>query len=682
MKYDYDIAVIGAGSGGLTVAFGLAGAGKKVALIERWLIGGDCTNFGCVPSKALIDISKHNPELGFKKAMVEVRRRRQKIQDEETIEKIESHGLKTFKWTASFIDEHELKIEWEESTNIRADKIIISTGSSWKKIEIKWVDDHDILTNYEIFEQKEDIKKLIVMWGWYIGCELAESIAALWVEVHLIQRNNNLIPKEETESQELLQEIFESKWIKVHIWANVKYGKNKKLYITDIHGENEEGISYDKIFMALGRTANISSLGLDVAWIVYEKWGIVVDSYNRTNKKNIFAIWDCVSWNPQFTHWANNEGRGIIRNILLPFPKKSVRKMTLPAILYTHKEIARVGKSEEELLKKYTREEFITKIMYFENNDRSKVTNDTQGFVKIHFTRLTGKILWATILCSNAWELLWIVTSAIDNKISAYKLSKTIQAYPTKSELIKKVLDSYVIGTLGNIKSEIKFFLKSNILQIVTALIWISLIVLFFWYKRSYDLSFEQIALDIYNFLWWNIWWPIFYILIYTIRPIVLFPGTFMTFMSWALFWFWYGTVYTVIAGTFSAIFAYFMWQVFWKKLLSGEWGWIIGTLKKQVDSEPFMSVLMSRLLFFPYDITNYACWFLKVDLKKFILATCIGIIPGVCVFVLAGSAFFSSQITSFSQALSNVDTSLLAWAAVLFIITTIFAKILRKVKK
>lgn len=696
MKYEYDVAVIGAGSGWLTVALGLAGAGKKVALIERGPIWGDCTNFGCVPSKALIDISKHNPEVGFTWAMAEVRSRRQEIQDEETVEKIESHGLKVFTWTGSFVDDHTLKIQESKMqphslektedakegwVTITADKIIISTGSSWVKIAIEWVEESDILTNHEIFEQTEDIKNLIIMWWGYIWSELAESISALGTQVHLVQRNDNLIPREEEESQKLLKEIFESKGIQVHTGTHVKYGKDKKLCVTD-SDQKQHHISYDKILMALWRKANIASLWLDTIWLVYEKWGIVVDSYNRTNKKHVFAIWDCVAGNPQFTHWANNEWRGVIRNILVPIHNASVRKRNLPAVLYTHKEVARVWKTEADLLRKYSREEFVTKIMYFESNDRSKVTNDTTWFVKIHFTRLTGKILWATVFWTGAGELLSMITVAMDNKISAYKLSKTVQAYPTKSELIKKVLDSYVIGTLGNIKNEIKFFLKTNILQIATALIWISLIIWFFWYKNSYDLSFEQMSLNIYNFLWGTVWGPIFYILIYTIRPIVLFPGTFMTFMGWALFGFWYGLIYTVIAGTSSAVFAYFMWKLFWKKLLSDDGGWIIWALKKQVDSDPFMSVLFTRILFFPFDITNYACGFLKVDLKKYTLATFIGIIPGVSVFVLAGSAFFSTQITSFSEAIKNVDTALLIWAAVLFIATTLFAKILKKFKK
>jgi len=682
VKYDYDIAVIGAGSGGLTVAFGLAGAGKKVALIEWGPIGGDCTNFGCVPSKALIDISKHSPEIWLQKALQEVRSRRQVIQDEETVEKVESHGPKVFQGYASFVDDHTLSISDTKKSKITAKNIVVSTWSSAMKIDIPGVESTDILTNHEIFEQTEDIHDLIIIGGGYIGCELAESIAALWVRVHLIQRNDHLIPREETESSKLLQEVFESKGISVHTGMVASGAKNKKLIITDKDGNNTQEIKYDNILIALWRQVNIEKLDLDAAWVMYDKRGIVVNKYNKTNKKHIYAIWDCVSWNPQFTHWANNEGRGVIRNVLLPFPKKSVRSMNLPAVLYTHKEIARVWKTEGELLQKYTKDEFVSKIMYFEKNDRSKVTEDMTGFVKINFSRLTGKILWATIFGSGAGEMLGIITSAMDNKISAYKLAATMQAYPTKSDLIKRVLDSYVVGTLWNIKNEIKFFFQTNILQIATAIIWITLIILFFWYKNTSGLSFEDMALQIYNFLGGSVWWPIFYILIYTVRPIVLFPGTAMTFMAGALFGFWFGLLYTIIAGTWSAVFAYFMWQVFGKKLLSDDGGWIIGILKKQVDSEPFMSVLMTRLLFFPFDITNYACWFLKVNLKKYILATLLGIIPGTAVFVLAGSAFFSSQITSFSQALSNVDTSLLAWAAVLFVITTVFAKLLRKIQK
>ena len=682
MKYDYDVAVVGAGSGWLTVALGLAKQ-KKVVLIEGGPIGGDCTNFGCVPSKALIDIAKHNPELGFKKAMAEVRKRRKVIQDEESVEKIESHGLKVLEGYASFIDEHTLHIDGKDHEHITAEKIVLATGSSAQKIKIEGVDESDILTNHEIFEQTEDIKKLVVVGGGYIWSELTESIAGLGVEVHLIQRNKFLIPREEEESSTLLREIFESKGIMVHTETVVKEGKDKTLIVTDKHWGNEKEISYDKILIALWRSANISSLGLDKAEVRSDKRGIIVDKYNRTSQKHIFAIGDCVSGNPQFTHWANNEGRGVVRNILVPgILKKSVRNMSLPAVLYTHLEVARVWKTQSELEKNYDEKDIVSKIMYFENNDRSKVTNDTEGFVKMHFKRLSGKILGATIYGAGAWEMLGMITNAMDNKISAYKLAATIQAYPTKSDLIKRVCDLFVVGTISNLKWEIKYFLKDNILQIVTAIIWTSIMSFFLWYKSSTGLTFEEMALKLYNFIAGNPIGALIYILAYAIRPIILFPATLMTFMSWALFGFVGWFFLTWIGETMSAMFAYFLWRIFGKKLLSGEESGVIGQLKARVNKDPFMAILSARFLFFPFDLTNYASGFLKVKFKSYVAATAFGIIPGMSVFILAGAAFYNKELTSFSQALKDIDVTMLYYAAGLFILTLGFAKFLKKIKK
>lgn len=682
MKYDFDVAVVGSGSGWLTVAFGLAWAGKKVALIEKGLIGGDCTNFGCVPSKALIDIATSGKYSNLKDALVEVRERRKIIQDEETPEKVEFHGPKVFKGTASFVDDHTLHVDGEDHKHVTAEKIILSTGSHSSSIDIPWVDKNDILTNLSIFEQTDDIKKLIVLGGGYIGSELAQAISKLGVEVHLVQRNARLIPREEEESSELLKEIFLEQWIKVHTGSVIKNVEWKKAIITDIHGENASEIAFDKILVALGRTPNIDVLNLDNVWVKYDKKWIFVDKYNRTNKKHIFAIGDCVAWNPQFTHWANNEGRGVIRNILLSFPKSSSRKANLPAVLYTSHEIARVWKTGAELKNTYESDAFVTKTMYFSSNDRSKVTDDTTGFVKIHFKRLSGKILGTTIFGKHAGEMIGVITSAMDHKVSAYKLAKTIQAYPTKSDLIKRVCDQFVVGTLGNLRGEIKYFFKDNILQIATGIIWISIVSFFLWYKTSNNLSVEDIALQFYNFVSGSMWWPFLYILVYAIRPIVLFPATFMTFMSGALFGFTGGFFLTWIGETMSAIFAYFLGSVFGKKLLSNDSGGIIGALKTKVNKEPFLSVLMTRFLFFPFDLTNYACGFLRVKFPSYVVATALGIIPGMSVFILAGAAFHNETLTSFSDALKDIDTTMLLYAAGLFVLTVAFAKILKKVKK
>lgn len=682
MKYDYEVIVVGAGSWWLTVAFGLAAAGKKVALVERWLIGGDCTNFGCVPSKALIDIAKSWKYDSFSQALSEVRKRRKIIQDEETIEKIEAHGLKVIQGYASFVDDHTLHVDGQDHTHISGEKIVLSTWSHAMKIDIEGVDTDDILTNETIFEQTKDIKNLVVVGGWYIGCELAESISALWVNVHLVQRNTYLIPREEEESSKLLQEIFESKGIHVHTGSHLKSAKWKKLTITDIHGEWEKNIPYDKILIALGRISNVEKLQLENAGVVYSKKGISVDGYNRTNIKHIFAIGDCVEGNPQFTHWANNEGRGVIRNILVPFPKKSVRNAVLPAVLYTHLEVARIGRTEKELKQRFDSEEFVTKTISFSSNDRSKVTEDTTGFIKIHFKRLSGRILGATIFGKWAGEMLPILTSAMDNRISAYALAKTIQPYPTKSDLIKRVCDAFVVGTISNIKTEIRYFFHSYFMQIITAIIWISIIGFFFWYKSTHNLSFEDMALGFYNFIWGTMIGPIIYIFAYAVRPVILFPATLMTFMSGALFGFVGGFIFTWIGETMSAIFAYFLWNVFGKKLLTWEESGLISTLRSKVNKEPFMSILTARFLFFPFDLTNYISGFLKVKFPSYVAATALGIIPGMSVFILAGAAFHNKELTSLSDAISNIDITMLYYAAGLFILTVVFAKVLKKMKK
>lgn len=677
---DYDVIVIWAGSGGLTASIWLAWVWKKVALIEKGDIWWDCTNFWCVPSKALIDIAKKSLwKIDMKTALEEVRNRRQEIKDEETPEKIEKYWMKVIKWLASFKNKNIVFINWEEIT---AKNIVISTWSHPSIFNIEWLKDKDILTNETVFEQKENIKDLVVVWWGYIWCELAESFANLWVKVTIIQRNTRLIPREEEEASRVLQNVFEDKWINIICNSVIKEVKWDKIIILDKEWKEKTEIKFDKVLLALWREANIDKLDLDKVWIKYNRW-IKVNKYNQTNEKNIFAIWDCVDWNPQFTHLANNQARWVIRNILLPFFKSSVKNSILPSVLYTNIEVARVWKTREELLKVFSKEEIKTEILYFTQNDRSKLTEDQVGFVKINFKALTWKILWATIVWKSAWEMLPILWSAMENRISWYKLSKQIFAYPTKAELIKKVADKFVVGTLSNIKKEILFFLKNNIFQIITAIIWLSLIFSFFLYKSNTWFTISEISINIYNYIKSNpSVWPLIYIVFYTFRPIIFFPGTFMTFMSWALFGFWWGFLYTSIWANLSAILAYFLWWIFWKKLIKDESSsWILIELKSKANESPFISILMTRLLFFPFDAVNYISGLLKINFKWFFLATVLWIIPWSAVFILAWAAFYNTdkELTSLTDALKWIDTTMLLYASILFIFTIILAKVLKK---
>lgn len=277
--------------------------------------------------------------------------------------------------------------------------------------------------------------------------------------------------------------------------------------------------------------------------------------------------------------------------------------------------------------------------------------------------------------------MLPILVSAMQNRISAYKLASLVYPYPTKAELIKRVADRFVVSTITNVKWELKYFFKENSLQIVTGLIWITIVYSFFTYKAMHGLGVEQIALNIYNFIWSNMLiGPLIYITLYAIRPVVLFPATLMTVMSWALFGFWWGMAFTMVWENMSASFAYLLWRIFGKKLIGKSGGvGIVADIKSKANEAPFMTILMTRLLFFPFDLVNYVSGFLKINFKWFFLATLVWIIPWASIFILAGSAFHSSTITSFNDALKNVDITLLYLAAVLFVLSIIVAKVLKK---
>lgn len=401
--------------------------------------------------------------------------------------------------------------------------------------------------------------------------------------------------------------------------------------------------------------------------------------YNRTNQKHIFAIGDCVAGNPQFTHWANNEGRCVIRNILFPYIKSSYQKRILPTVIYTDIEVARVGKTQTELLAKMSKEDFRTITYDLAENDRSRITDGEMGCVIVHFSRMRGRVLGATIVAKNAGEMISMFTSAMENGLRATQIARQIFSYPTRSEAIKKVADKFVISSLQNIRADITWWLKKHTLQIVTACIWITLIILFLHYKFSRDLSTGDIALQLYNFMQGGgIYAAVLYIFAYAIRPVVLFPATLMTFMSGALFGLPMGFVYTMIGENMSANLAYFLGRIFGKDLIQSDRG-ILTDLSRRLEKSSFGAILFTRLAFFPFDAVNYASGILRAKWLGFFLATLVGIIPGALVFIIAGASIRGEQITSFSDI--QVDTSYLWGALGLFLVTVTIAKILQKKK-
>ncbi len=706
-KKAFDIIVIWAGSGWLTSAIGLSQAWKKVALIESWKIGGDCTNVWCIPSKALIDIASKNPEIWVVKALERVREMRQHFRNEETPEWLKNFWITFFAGKGSFIVKNTVEIhtvgtvdllslqessEIEESgypegvslqeknnQQITAKQIIISTGSHPKIYDIPWLPASKVLTNESIFEVTEDIKDLLVIGGWYIWCELAESFANLWVQVTIVQRNDRLIPREEEETSELITESFLKKWIKIFTNSTITSVESENiLCIQNNSTQKITKIPLWKVLVALWRESNNLWLKIENGLVQYNKKWIKTNKYNQTVSKNIYAIWDCVQWNPQFTHWANHEARGVIRNIIFPYIKKCVRNSPLPATLYTHIEVARVWKTYSELLEYYNSDDIVSKILYFDQNDRSIVTNDEGGFVKINFKRVSGKILGATIVWKGAWEMLPVLTLAMNDNISGYKLSSQIFAYPTKSELIKKVADQFTVWTLSNIRWELKYFFKDNLLQIVTALVWISFITIYLCLKSYYGLTNLELAKKMFQFVWQNaVWGPLIYILLYAIRPIVLFPATLMTLMSGALFWVFWGFIFTMIWENMSANFAYFLGRVFWKKMLKPDSTGIVADLRDKLSGDSFVPILMTRLLFFPFDMVNYSAGMLKARWRWFFLWTAIGIIPWALMVIIAWASI--KNVSEFDPSTISFEPQMLVYSWIIFILSLGLAKYLKK---
>ncbi len=381
--------------------------------------------------------------------------------------------------------------------------------------------------------------------------------------------------------------------------------------------------------------------------------------------------------NPQFTHLANNEWRWVVRNILVSFWKKPVRDFILPSVLYTEHEIARVGKTREELLQNIWEEDFRTEILSFSTNDRSLVSEDIWGFIQVHFARISGKILWATLYCRHAGEMISTLTLAMQKSISAYRLADIIFPYPTKSEIIKKVSHQFVIHTLSQYRQEVVYLFKKHILQLCTIILWWLLIAYFFYFKETQGLTNLDIAQKLYLFFLQSQWSPVLYVLVYTIRPLIFFPASFLSLMSGNLYGIGMGVLYDIIWATLSAVLAYNLGKIFGKQIIPHNATGILDRLRKKVKKKSFLQILLVRLLFFPFDLVSYGAGVLRARWSGFFWGTLFGIIPGALVFVTAGASVQNIETFDFSQI--RFDGKILSWSAVLFLISLILAKVLKK---
>ncbi len=651
----FDVIVIGAGSGGLTAAITLSGSGKSVLLIEKDKPGGECTHSGCVPSKALLHASKEG--MSDSEAFKYTKDIVFSIYKEETPEKLEGHGITFIKGDAEFSDKCKIKVNEQE---FEFKKAIISTGSSPRMINIKGLDEKYVLTNQNLFEQDEAPEKLLIIGTGPIGMEMAQAFSGIGSKITMASIDTRFGRLEDPAVSEILEKEFLKKGIDIKLNAYIKEVKDKTAFFEIKDGDtivDTIEIVFNKVLIAIGRVPNIPN-GLNKAGIKFTKRGIDINSNYRTTNKYVYAIGD-VSLAMKFTHTANEAGRFVSKKILAPFiPFKSKREV--PKVTYTSPEISQVGISWEQAKKKYG-EKFVSRLeVPFSEIDRAK-TESENGLALVFVKKLSGKILGANIIGKGAGELLAPITLAMESGTSMWKINKTVFPYPSYSEVIKKSSDKFAISSLKNLKVDIMNVIKKNSAKIIGLVFWGTIISCFLTYKEMSGLSSKDLLVELYKFTTGTVWGPIIYMAAYAIRPIIFFPATLMTMLSGALFGLPLGVLYTIIGENASANLAYWIGRFFGKGT-NLEDSSFVGPWVKKLKDEPFISVLIMRFIYLPFDLTNYVSGILGVKWRAYFLATLLGILPGLTTFVGFGATLRPTFENATSGSSLNLDSIEIDW--------------------
>lgn len=470
MNQDYYAIVIGAGAGGLVIAKGLGQAGKKVLLVEKGPYGGNCANFGCIPSTSLIASANIAHELwssslfgidmrmenfNANRVFSRVRDIVQQVRDRYSPEVLQSQGVETCSGTCVFIDPHTVEVELQDGTKRKhaAKYIVIATGSYPYIPEMKGLGDVPYLTTYNVFDLKEIPTSLAIIGGGQIGCELAQAFRRLGSRVVLIEQKEYLLGTEEPEAYKAIQSSLVKEGVEIYLGHQVVHMQHNsgKIFFnlrrkTD---EKEYEVSAEQLLLTTGRRPNIDHLGLAFAGVAYTSDGIAIDEYGRTTQPHIFAVGD-VTGHSFYTHAAESQARTILANLLWPWPMqfKMDTLQPIPRVIYTDPEIASIGLTEEEAIEKYGARNIAIYVVPLSEADRAICESRTEGFVKFVTKRFSSKILGATIVAPIAADMLLEISCAMRYKVPLRKLSSLIHPFPTYSQIIRKAADAWLSETL------------------------------------------------------------------------------------------------------------------------------------------------------------------------------------------------------------------------------------------
>ena len=448
----YDVVILGGGPAGYVAAITALQNGLKVALIERKYLGGECSNWGCIPSKALIELgnavglarslSRYGVSLsieGIDKSKVLRHVSRAVIKAREGVkyllkeaEVIQGHGrLK---------DPHVVKVEGEVNTELEANNVIIATGTEPKSVPTFSFDGEKIINNRHFFELDSLPNSMLIVGAGAIGCEISEALAQLGIEVHLVEVMDKILPEVDRDVSDVVHKYLMKSGVKIYTSSQAEFRNyvNNEVLVRIVGKGGTTEVKVEKVLIAAGRSYNTTDIGLrEVGVELDNKGAVIVNDFMRTTIPNIYAAGD-VTGPPLLAHKAFREG--VIAAEAIAGVKELLPRGPVPMVIYTHPEIGFVGLNETQA----SRAGVDYKVFKFPyvalGRDSASVKPTPEGFAKLITEKNTGKILGAVVVGNNAADVIHLFTLAVSHRLSVEELRKTIITHPTYSEVFSEVI--------------------------------------------------------------------------------------------------------------------------------------------------------------------------------------------------------------------------------------------------
>jgi pyruvate/2-oxoglutarate dehydrogenase complex dihydrolipoamide dehydrogenase (E3) component len=452
----YHLVVVGAGTAGLVSASIAAGLGARVALIERHLMGGDCLNVGCVPSKAVIGAARSwqgaadshrmfgGPRVAgpgtFGDAMARMRRLRAELSRVDGARRYRELGVDVFLGEGRFAGRDTVTVD---GRSLRFRRAVIATGGRPAAPPIPGLDRIRYLTNETIFTLTELPRRLVVLGAGPIGCEMAQAFARLGSEVTLVGREANVLPRDDADAARIVERAMEAHGVRIVHEARAvraeERGSERVLHV-ERDGSTEQ-IAGDELLVAVGRAPNVEGLGLEQAGVTYDRRGVTVDDRLRTSNSRVFAVGDICS-RYKFTHAADAQARLVVANALFfGIGGGRASRLVMPWVTYTTPEVAHVGMTPADAAAAGTKVLTITVPMHAV--DRAVLDGQEEGFLRVHLAAGSDRILGATLVAEHAGDMIGEIALAITAGVGLSKIGATIHPYPTQGEVFRKAADAW-----------------------------------------------------------------------------------------------------------------------------------------------------------------------------------------------------------------------------------------------